>query len=262
MSNPSVSRAATRALAVLEYLARSDGPQPLAQISEALGLNKATTHRMLQSLIETGYVYRDAQPGMYRPGFKICELSSCILERMDLKYIVRPHLEELARQTGETVHLVIRDWSHGVYIDKIESTHAIRMRSIVGGRVYLHSTAPGKVLLATLPWTRVEQIIAGVGLPRRTAHTITDAEELRRELGRVAQQGWGSDREEDEEGVQCLAAPLRNYRKQVVAAVSIAIPTLPSNDERLEDLRRQVCQSAAQISENLGYIADSVTEVW
>lgn len=254
-------RAVIRAMSILEYLAHSDGPKSLAQISVALGVNKASVHRTLHALIEAGYVYREERP-VYQLSFKICELSSYILNRLDLRYIARPHLERLNQETGETVHLVIRDWSQGVYIDKIESTHGIRVRSSIGERIYLHSTAAGKVLLANLPWFRVEQIVAGAGLPARTSNTLTSQERLRLELEQVASQGWAVDREENEEGIQCLAAPLMNYRQNVVAAVSISYPSLSGHDERFEDLRSQVCKAARQISERLGYIPASTTEVW
>lgn len=251
-----------RAMAILEFLARSDAPLTLAQISNGLDLNKASVHRTLKSLIDAGYIYKDERSASFQPSFKVCELSSQILDKLDFKYITRPDLEVLNRLTSETVHLVIRDWSQAVYIDKIESTHAIRTRSAVGERIYMHSTAAGKVLLSHLPWSKVEQIIAGVGLPERTPNTITDSEALKDELLLVYKQGWALDREENEIGIQSLAAPILNYRSNVVAAVSISYPALPAYQERLDMLIKQVCDTGKQISGHFGYIAESTTEAW
>jgi len=262
MENGKSSQSVNRALAVLEYLARSDNPQSLAQISTTLKINKASIHRTLNALVESGYIYRDAKTTTFQASYKLCELSSMILDRLDLKYMARPSLETLNRNTGETVHLVIRDWGGGVYIDKIESTHAIRTRSSVGERIFLHSTAAGKVLLASLSWSRVEQIIAGVGLPKRTEKTITDPQKLRLELEQVARQGWGVDLEENEEGINCVASPVINYKKTVVAAVSLTYPTLPAYLTRFEEIRDEVCRAAQTISHHFGYLPDTSSNLW
>lgn len=262
MENAKSSQSVDRALIVLEYLAKNSAPISLAQISSALKINKASMYRTLNSLAANGYIYRDDASGTFQLSFKICELSSLILDRLDLKYIARPSLEDLNRETGETVHLVIRDWSRGVYIDKIESTHAIRLRSSVGARTYLHSTATGKVLLANLPWARVEEIIAGVGLPQRTAHTITDPEKLQQELLKVARQGWGEDLEENEDGINCIAAPIINYKRVVVAAISITYPALATYNDRAQELRNKVLETARIISQHFGYVSDTGTNLW
>jgi len=262
MENVKSSQSVDRAFAVLEFLSNNSQPASLAQISSELKINKASMYRTLNSLAANGYIYRDDETGTFQLSFKICELSSQILDRLDLKYIARPSLEALNRDTGETVHLVIRDWSRGVYIDKIESTHAIRTRSTIGARTYLHSTATGKVLLAYLPWTRVEEIIAGVGMPRRTENTITNLEDLQKELVKVAKQGWAEDLQENEEGISCIAAPLINYKRVVVAAVSLTYPALATYEERLPELRNKVCETAHIISQHFGYVADTGTNLW
>ena len=132
MENTKSSLSVNRALKVLEYLSVNPSSLSLAQISHAMQINKASIFRTLNSLTANGYVYRDNNTGNYQLSFKICELSSRILDRLDIKYIARPSLETLNKETGETVHLIIRDWSRAVYIDKIESTHAIRTRSTIG----------------------------------------------------------------------------------------------------------------------------------
>jgi len=262
MENGKSSQSVDRALAVLEFLSQYEAPISLAQISGSLRINKASIYRTLNSLEANGYIYKDTKSGTFQLSFKICELSSRILDRMDLKYIARSSLEELNRETGETVHLVIRDWSRGVYIDKIESTHAIRTRSTIGSRTFLHSTATGKILLAGLPWSRVEEIIAGAGLPQRTSNTITDPQKLREELAQVARQGWAVDIEENEEGINCIAAPLINYKHIVVAAVSISIPALATYAERFDELREAVCRTALTISQHFGYVSDQGATQW
>lgn len=262
METEKTSQAVDRAMSVLDYLSYSTSPLSLAQISSGLKINKASIYRTLKSLTANGYVYRDDTTGTFQLSFKICELSSRILDRLDLKFIARSSLEDLNRETGETVHLVIRDWSRGVYIDKIESTHAIRTRSTIGARTFLHSTAAGKVLLAGLPWGKVEEIIAGVGLPQRTSNTITDPEALRAELNKVSQQGWADDREENEEGINCIAAPLINYKHVVVAAISISYPALITYNDRINELQDAICDTAQKISHHFGFISDTGSNLW
>ena len=169
-------QSAQRIFSVYEYVCRS-GNAGLSQITEALGLNKSTVHRMLASLIYMDYVKQDKFTGEYTPTFKTVELGQTILGRLDLPGRVRPYLQELSDSTGETVHLVRRDGTDVVYVDKIEPLHSrsdsIRMASQIGRRRPMYCAGVGKALMASMPslntqaWRLVE--IPGLVPDPRTA---------------------------------------------------------------------------------------------
>jgi IclR family acetate operon transcriptional repressor len=254
-------KAVARAMNILEYLSERNEPCPLGEITQDLESNKTSVYRTLQSLMEAGYVHHQ-EPGMYQIGLKICELSSKILDRLDLKYVALPYLKELNEKTDETVHLTIRDWSHGVIIAKLDCNHGLRVGSAVGNRIYLHATAAGKMLLSGLTWEYVEQIIAGAGLVKFTPNTITAPEALKAELQRIKEQGWSVNYGENEEGINGVAAPLVNYRQNIVGAVSIEYPALPHYEDQLDELKEAVLNTGAKISKHLGYMPSSTTEAW
>ena len=135
------------------------------------------------------------------------------------------------------------------------------MASRIGMRNYAHSCAVGKVLLAFLPDSEVEGIIAQKGLPRLTKHTIVRPRELKQHLAHVRTQGYAVDDEENEEGIRCVAAPVRNDRGEVVAAISISGPSVRLTEERVHGkLKKQGMKSALEISEKLGYKSGSAKE--
>jgi len=131
---------ANQTLEILEYIVLSGREVSLKEIAEEIGLHVSTVHRYLSSLLEKGYVRRTPN-GLYKPGFRILELSSYILQSLDLREIARPYLIELMENTKQTVHLTIRDGYEGVYIDKVEGPGTLPMMSRIGMRMPLYSTS-------------------------------------------------------------------------------------------------------------------------
>lgn len=246
-------QALERALDVLEALAAQRQPARLADLSRELGLHKSTVHRLLATLGKRRYVERDADTGRYRLGLKVFELGSWFFNRMELRQEARPLLQELVDQTLETAHLGILDEGQVVYIEKVESPQTVRMYSELGKRAPAHCTAMGKVLLAHLPEPELDRIIATRGLTRYTSNTIVDAEQLKDHLRRVAGQGYAIDDTEHEEAIRCVAAPVRNYRGEVVAALSVSGPAVRLSRERIGEVARLVRATALRISRRLGY---------
>lgn len=242
-----------RALTLLEALGDSRGEVGIAELSKRVGLHVSTTHRLLATLVARGYARQSPETGRYALGAKTLHLAESYLSQMDLRRIVRPILEQLSRETGETANLVILDDREALYLDKAEGPQSLRIFSRIGRRAPLHCTAVGKVLLAFRSAADLDALVGRGPLERLTPHTITSVSQLRRELEKVRQEGFALDREECEEGACCIAAPVRNALSETIAAVGISGPALRLHPRRIQELVPHVVRAGRQISAQLGY---------
>lgn len=221
MRRPPSTRALSRGLQIIDILAEGRDGLGLTEIARQAGLSKSSTHRLLHTLAQDGFVTQDDDSSHYRLSLKLLWLASNLVDGLGLDQLIQPLLEELARTTRETVHMALLDGNMAVYVEKIDSPSSIRMYSRVGKRVPLHCTGLGKAILAHLPKERVQEIIAIEGLPRRTANTITKPKALSEHLALIRSRGYALDEEEHEEGIRCIAAPLFDRQNRVVGALSI-----------------------------------------
>jgi DNA-binding IclR family transcriptional regulator len=245
-----------RAMAILEELAKDKNGCGVTALSNALGLHKSTTHRLLVTLMNKGYVEKDIETDNYRLGIKILTLAGAVFERMDVRTIAKPYIQELSKRTNETVHLAILDHDEAFYIDKVESPrlNGIRLHSQIGKRIPLHSTAVGKVLLSDLEKEKVVNLLKVKGMPKLTLNTIDNIEDYLLELEKVKSQGFAYDEIENEEGIRCVAAPIFDRKGKVVAAISISGAIIYATIERMPELTKEVVETAKEISRQLGYI--------
>lgn len=248
------SQSAERVLRMIEFLAET-GRAGLGTIAEGLGLNKSTAHRFVSALVRTGYARQDPADRTYSLTPRVVEIASHVVQRLQIHRVARPVLEELAAAVAETVHLGILDGYDLVYIDKVEGNSTVRMASRIGARATCHSTALGKVLLAALSEEEWEGYVRQRGLERRTPRTITSREGLFDELRRVREQGWAADDVENEEGIRCVGAPVRDHRGEVVAAISISGWTVSMTERRIPGLVPLLLDHARRASETLGHHA-------
>jgi IclR family acetate operon transcriptional repressor len=242
-----------KALAILEACSGS-GKEGLgvAEITRATGLSRSTVHRLVAALLETGYLRK--LPGKkYSLGYRILSLAAPLLDDSELKEMVRPYLERLAQRTGETVHLVQRNGHYAVYVDKIDSPQPVGLLSKVGVRLLLHCTAAGKVLLAHMSEEERRQVYETVGLPAQTPATITSAEKLEEELRIIREQGYALDKMENRDGVFCIAGPVFNHQKAVVASFSVSGPAFRFDLERAAGWAGEIKETSLHISKMLGY---------
>jgi IclR family acetate operon transcriptional repressor len=222
-----------------------------AEISARVGLNRATTFRILRQLEEAGYLDRSANSSKFRLGFRFYHLGSLVDGLTEIRTIARPFLEELVRASDETVHLVVLKQGQALYLDKIEGNKAVRVVSKVGMRLPAHCSGVGKVLLASLSDTQLNKVVKKRGLPRFTENTITDLQKLIEELERVREQGYAIDNEEIEVGLKCVAAPVRDGDGEVIAAISVSGPRERLQGKDLERLIAMVKQTAQRITNAL-----------
>ncbi|WP_313885432.1 IclR family transcriptional regulator [Desulfallas sp. Bu1-1] len=251
-SSERIVQSVERALTILEALGDSGGSMSINEISEQVGLHKSTVHRLLATLGTRGYVQQEPHTMRYKLGIKVLELSNQMLSGIDVWKEAVPYMRRLANTTGEAIHLAIINDYEVVYIEKVEGTSSIPMYSQIGKRAPAHCTAVGKVLLSSLANDEVRFIISKKGLAAKTERTIVDVNQFLKHLEEVRKCGFAIDDEEHEIGIRCVAAPIRDYRGQVIAALSITGSVNRLTRERISEMVNQVKETARSISRRLG----------
>jgi len=244
------------ALNILEVLAQEGAPMTVTELSEKVGLKISTVHRLLTTLGHRGYVTQDPESSKYRLGLKMLEMGNAALYHSDIRTVARPYLEEIVERCNETANLAVLDGSDVVYIDQVESHNLIivKMFAQPGNRGPVHCTASGKALLAFLPPDKLEQVLSQVDFVRYTDETITDKDQLLKELKRIKQEGYALDWGEMEEHVRCIAAPIFNHEGKAVASISISGPSNRITTYYMKnELVDIVVDIANRVSRKLGY---------
>lgn len=242
-----------RALDIVEALSVQPHGMLLKDLSAEVGLHVSTTHRLLASLVSRGYVQKDIETGKYRLTVRLFEIGSRAISGMNLVSISRPYLEQLAAGTGETVHLVARNNDEVVYLYKEDRRESvIHMASFVGLRSPMYRTAVGKSILALLPEEEVRRIWDRSVIEPLTPNTIVRYDDLLENLDIVRQRGWAMDNEENELGVLCIAAPIKDFTNTPIGAISISAPAARMTFSTCERFAQEVIASTNAISGALG----------
>ena len=242
-----------RALDIVEALSVQPHGMLLKDLSAEVGLHVSTTHRLLAPLVSRGYVQKDIETGKYRLTVRLFEIGSRAISGMNLVSISRPYLEQLAAGTGETVHLVARNNDEVVYLYKEDRRESvIHMASFVGLRSPMYRTAVGKSILALLPEEEVRRIWDRSVIEPLTPNTIVRYDDLLENLAIVRQRGWAMDNEENELGVLCIAAPIKDFTNTPIGAISISAPAARMTFSTCERFALKVIASTNAISRALG----------
>ena len=211
-----------RGLHILECLSRHHEGATLSEVSGELDLPKNSTLRLLQTLTHSGYLARDERSLRYRLTDKLLRIGQPRVRDISLVECALDAMKSLRDAVGETAQLGIATGDEGVIIEKFESNNAIRIGVEIGLRFPLHNNAPGKILLAYREPSDRELTLARITLDRCTDRTITDVGALRKECERVVTQGYASDWGEADEGIHCVAAPVRERSGRLVATVWVS----------------------------------------
>jgi DNA-binding IclR family transcriptional regulator len=248
----SAVRSILRATSILD--AFRDRPSiGVTELAQALDLHKSTVHRLLATLEEAGYVTQDLQNERYSLGLKVFDLARSCLPQQDLRAHALPVMQRLMQKTGETVILGILMDLQVVCIETVVSPRPISIGRLTGMRVHPHVSSMGKAILAHLDPGTTERLIREKGLPRLTARTITSPEAFRRHLDQVRQLGYAVNDEEEDVGLKCLATPIRNRARDVVAALSVAGPAPRFEKAAIERFAVDLRAASEEISSALGY---------
>jgi len=252
MSDAALSTVQNAARVLKAFLGQAGQLGP-SELSRRLGLGKSTVHRLLTTLAAEGLIEQDPHTGGYRLGIVMFELGEAVRIHMDLHSAAAPVLAMLREETRETAQVGVLDRGEVVYVDRLESSHSLRLFTETGRRVPAHCTSSGKVLLAYLPAAARDALLAAAPLPALTPDTITDPARLRTELARVRARGWAEAVNEREIGVASIAAPVRDARGEVVAAISIGAPLLRLGAAQRRRYARAVAEAGDAVSRRLGW---------
>ncbi len=244
-----------RAFSIIEYLAQQDDWVRLRALARDLDLHPATAHRFLSSLKDLGYVKQDPEGASYQLTLKFAWISSRVLERTQLRGVARPWMTQLTAETNETTHLGVLDGGEVAYIDKVDNSQAVEMRSRIGGRVHIHASALGKAIVAFLPERSRDLIVAHWQPIALTKNTISDLAAFQRELDVVRERGYALDDEENEIGIRCIGAPVFDHSGSVVGALSVSGWTITMTHERIPHLVERLRSTCTGISRELGFQA-------
>ena len=216
--------AADRALRLLGLLARANRALTLAELSQQMGLPKATTHRLCSQLQANGHLMRDVDGRSFAVGPALRRLALDALNHGTVRGLRHERLAALVAEVGETCNFTTLDGAGVLYLDRVEAPWPWRLTLDVGTHVPLHCTASGKLFLAHLDEAARDALLQGLPLPRLTANTLKSRRALLAECESIRKQGYALDREEFIPGLVALAVPVRDAQGQVRAAIAVHAP--------------------------------------
>lgn len=248
-----------KGLIVLEALVHRGQPCGVSDLAVSLGVSKSNAHRLLNTLVETGYV--TSFDGRYAPTLKVWELGTKVIGGYDVKELARPAMTKLVRETAEGVRLTVLDRKtlDVIYIDKIDSPQDVRTFSELGGRAPAHCTSSGKVLLAYQDDAFIAQAVRK--LRAFTKNTIVDRRAFIEHLKKVRAYGYAVNQREFSSQVNGVAAPIFGYDGNIVAALSVAAPADRMPASQIKKVTLLLREVAASVTARMQPSAPSVVQL-
>lgn len=241
-----------KVFAIIELL-KKNKEMKLQEIANELDMYKSTVHRIVSELCAYKYLERNNETKEYRLGLKFLDISSHVIENMDIRESAKKSVEELNNITKETVHLAMLLDNQAIYVDKKESSHLIRMYSQIGKVAPLYCTGVGKAILAFQPTEILKELVDSIIFHKYTENTITSKNQLMKEIDEIRRKGYALDKEEHEKNIVCIAAPIRDYTKKVVASISITAILYRMTMEDLLNYKDVILEKSYEISSRIGY---------
>jgi DNA-binding IclR family transcriptional regulator len=236
-----------RAIDILDLVSKNKEGINVTEISDQLKLHKSTAYRLLSTLEYKNFVKKDKNKN-YKVGKRVIEIGYQALNNIDLRKEMRPILQELGEITEETIHLGVLDNFKVFYIDKVETSHTIRMYSSIGKGGPLYCTGIGKALLAFSEQKYISKFLKQVKFVKYTNNTIINKKELKDELVKIKKSGYAIDNMEHENNIRCVAAPIFDYSGELIAAISISAPTQRMSMKRATKLSKLIVDYTKKMS--------------
>ncbi len=243
--------AVERALSILEVTAGRREGMTNSELSRKLEIPKSSASYILRTLEKRGYLRRDSESGRYRLGLKLLSLGAETQANYAFVGVAHPFMEALVERAGLTCHLAVLDQGEAVYVDKVEAPGFFKVNTWVGRRMFLHSTAVGKSLLAWMPKEEVEILLHGQAFKKRTPKTIGTQAKLASELEHVHEQGYAVDDEENSLGARCLGAPIFDANENVIGALGVSGTITQVDETKLPKIAEALKETARKISREL-----------
>jgi DNA-binding IclR family transcriptional regulator len=250
MENKLYGTVLLKAKQILDYIARTKDGVTLNDLSKNLDISKPTIYKILKTLEFCGYVrvVFVGEEKFYHLGTIFLQYAQSVNDSINIVEIANPFLKKLRDETAETVNLGIEEDNSIVLLSKMESTHSIKLVSVVGGKMHMFSSSMGKAILATYSQEQLDEYLATVEFQKMTENTITNKKDLIADLEKTRAQGFSIDNVENQPGVYCLGFTLTANGK-VYGAFSISTPEFRMNAEKRDQfiaLGKQIQQEIEQ----------------
>jgi len=240
-----------KTMLILECL--SEKPRSFSELIELTDSNKATIHRLISTLEDKGYIYKN-QNDCYQLTLKLYSLGKTEIERNDLLGTAKPFLLKLVKKVKETVVISIFSRDTVYYLNKFEWNSALRIVVEPGQTAPLYCVASGKLYLSHFSAEELDDYFNRQPLKPFTANTITSINELKDEIAKIRECGFAIDNEEWEEYLRGVSFPIYDYTNKMVAALSISGVSYRFSEEKINSIVDEVSQMANVISSLLGYV--------
>ena len=236
---------AGKALAIVELLVVRDYPVQMSEIVQVSGIPKPSAHRLINFLVECGYVQRHPILTGYIVGKNLSLLAHQTLTNRTGSMPQRVHLDRLVNRVNETVNVGALSGNHVIYYDRVEASWPLGLYFEAGSKVPIHCTSIGKLMLALSPTSEVEMLLSQADLHRYTPRSITNVPNLLAELEKIRSQDFSIDTQEFMDGVYCIAVPLRTSEGHVFAAMALSAPEARLSLVKLKKLLPELRQAAS-----------------
>lgn len=241
-----------RIINLLEFLSKNKDGKGIKEISETLDLPLSTTHRMLNSLKDKGYVYQDKVSKEYKTGLEVLSLAINLLNDMDIIKISRPIIEDLSTKHGQLVYLSIFEDDKIICVDMVNNAKRTKFYVQIGTSMPIYCAASAKVIAAYLDETDVDHILENTNKIKYTSHTKLDDEEIKKEYARIREEGYAICDEEMELGVKAISTPIFGRDNRIHASITTMIIKQLEYDE--DNFINDLKQGTRKISKLLGNI--------
>ncbi|MFN0180740.1 MAG: IclR family transcriptional regulator [Gemmatimonadales bacterium] len=242
-----------KANAILALFSAERPELSAVEIADQLGRPRSSVYRIVSRMTHEGFLDQDPGTSRYRVGIHLAALGELARHSTSLQRVAYPHLLGLGEASGgETVVLMVPSGAEGVTVDLVEGFHPVRIPHHLGGRFPLHATAGGKVFLAAMPHEEVDAILRRP-LVKCAKRTITDPGKLRKELDLTRRRGYAMAVSEWVDDLCSVAAPVRNHRKRVIAAIGVACPSSRWSPKFTRALTAACLRAVDGVSRELGH---------
>ncbi|GAE26416.1 transcriptional regulator [Halalkalibacter wakoensis JCM 9140] len=252
----SQNKTVVKSLVILN-LFRKHSTLTLNEIVRLSELPKTSAHRMVGSLTEMGFLTKDNQ-GSYSLGLLFLEFGEIVSERLNLRKIAKPYMEDLRDKVNEAVNLTIRDGDEALYVEKIDTDHPVRLFTKIGRRSPLYTGACSRIILAYMEDQEREAYVERTTLESIGIKTITSKSKLKEVLHQSRLNGYTISYSELENNTVSIAAPIFNYAGQIAGGLSVAGPETRFTEDKIKELTQQVKETAYRISKELGFTESNV----
>ena len=241
------------ALEIIEFFSKKNHEIGIADISNALDINKNAVSRVLEALLEKNWIYMsDGSQKKYSLTLRPFSLIAGHTNNNSIAKIATPYIEQLNNELGDSVYLGVKNERNVLYLLHYDSTKEVRINGCIGGEYPLNCSAPGKILLSYSDTDEIKNYF-NIPVDKRTENTITDFDSFMIEASKIKKSGFAIDNEEFAKGIICIAVPIYDYAGNVVATIGISSLTLYDDTDSLIQGKFKLLKNIAdEVSANLG----------